>query len=102
MKVLRFCYGETMKVAPHEVCPVVTAVFRLQLNGAQEVVKKLEDFAVRVAQEDVNTGAAILNECVQLTTSAAMTSAAGWTRRLLVLCATLPKGVMLVMRSSIV
>ena len=40
VKVLRFCYGETMKVAPHEVCPVVAAVFRLQLNDAQEVVKK--------------------------------------------------------------
>ena len=63
MKVLRFCYGETMKVAPHEVCPVVAAVFRLQLNDAQEVVKKLEDFAVRVAQEDVGAGAAML-ECV--------------------------------------
>ena len=40
VKVLRFCYGETMKVAPHEVCPVVAAVFRLQLNDAKEVVKK--------------------------------------------------------------
>ena len=49
-----------MKVAPHEVCPVVAAVFRLQLNDAQEVVKKLEDFAVRVAQEDVGAGAAML------------------------------------------
>ena len=39
-EVQRFCYGETMKVAPHEVCPVVAAVFRLQLNDAQEVVKK--------------------------------------------------------------
>ena len=27
-------------LAPHEVCPVVAAVFRLQLNDAQEVVKK--------------------------------------------------------------
>ena len=80
MKVLRFCFGETMKVAPHEVCPVVAAVFRLQLNDAQEVVKKLEDFAVRVEQEDVGAGAAMLKECVQLTTSA------GWTRRFLVWC----------------
>ena len=63
VKVLRFCYGETMKVVPHEVCPVVAAVCRLQLKGAQEVVKKLEDFAVKVAQEDVGAGAAMLSEC---------------------------------------
>ena len=44
--------------------PVVAAVFRLQLKSAKEVVKKLEDIAVRVAQEDVGAGAARLDKAL--------------------------------------
>ena len=52
VKVLRFCYGETMRVAPHEVCPVATAVCRLQLKHAPSVLKQLADFAMELAKSE--------------------------------------------------
>ena len=65
VKVLRFCYGETMRVAPQEVCPVIAAVCRMQLKDTQSVVKKITDVAVDVASKDVCAGAAMLCDCTR-------------------------------------
>ena len=58
VKVLRFCYDETMTVDAKggELCAVIAAMCRLQLTCLQEMVAKLTQFAVEQSENDVNTG----------------------------------------------
>ena len=65
MKVLRFCYGEAMKVVPHEVCPVVAAVCRLQLRDTPSMLESIATFAVETAKNDLRKGAAMLCDCMR-------------------------------------
>ena len=48
VKVLRFCYDETMSVNAKggELCALIVAMCRLQMTCLQEMVTKLTQFAV--------------------------------------------------------
>ena len=65
IKVLRFCYGETMSVTPKEVCPVIATVRRLRLKCAATVLDGISKFAEDVASRDVDAGATMLRNCVK-------------------------------------
>ena len=62
VKVLRFCYGDEMKVETTncECCAIVAALYRLQVTCADEVVKKLTECLVNRAKNDVTFGAMLL------------------------------------------
>ena len=62
--VLRFCYGAELHVLPSMVCPVVAALWRLDVKDAVDMCSKLCAFAVDVAQQDVKCGAGMLQQCV--------------------------------------
>ena len=62
--VLRFCYGAALRVVPSMVCPVVAALWRLDVRDAGDVCSRLCVFAVDVAQRDVVCGAGMLRQCV--------------------------------------
>lgn len=64
VKVLRFCYDETMRVELNkgEFCAVITALFRLQVSRFDQVLKTLCDFAVEQTRNDVKIGAELLKE----------------------------------------
>lgn len=65
IKVLRFCYGETLSVGTEEgeCCAVLAALFRLQVSCVRKVAPRLVDFAVDQAKRDVAAGAALLTAC---------------------------------------
>ena len=62
LKVLRFCYGDDMKVETTncECCAIIAALYRLQVTCADEVVKKLTECLVNRAKNDVTFGAMLL------------------------------------------
>ena len=64
VKVLKLCYDETMTVDANagELCAVIAALCRLQVNCLEEVAKKLTDFAVKQATDDVRLGVQLLKE----------------------------------------
>ena len=64
VKVLRFCYDETMTVDAKgcELCAVIAAMCRLQMICLQEMVTKLTQFAVEQAEKDVSVGVEMLKE----------------------------------------
>ena len=64
VKVLRFCYDETMTVNAKggELCAVIAAMCRLQVTCLQEMVTKLTQFAVEQSENDVNVGVEMLKE----------------------------------------
>ena len=64
LNVLRFCYGEKMRVGKGEgeCCAVIAALFRLQVTCTNEVVAKLTDFTVSCAKEDLAFGAMMLKD----------------------------------------
>lgn len=64
LKVLRFCYDETMRVELNkgELCPVITALFRLQVTCFDQILKRLTDFAVEQAKADPKIGTVLLME----------------------------------------
>ena len=63
--VLRFCYGRPLQVEPRKVCPLIAAVWRLQLREAKNVSDQLVDYALGVARSNVPAGAAMLRDCVK-------------------------------------
>ena len=64
VKVLRFCYDETMTVNAKggELCAVIAALCRLQMTSLQEMVAKLTQFAVEQSEKDVSVGVEMLKE----------------------------------------
>ena len=64
VKVLQFCYDETMTVKAKggELCAVIAAMCRLQVTCLQEMVAKLTQFAVEQSENDVNVGFKMLKE----------------------------------------
>ena len=64
VKVLRFCYDETMTVDAKggELCAVIAAMCRLQVTCLQEMVTKLTQFAVEQSEKDVGVGVEMLKE----------------------------------------
>ena len=64
VKVLRFCYDETLCVNPDggELCAVIAALCRLQVTCLQETLVKLTGCAVEQAKKDLNAGKELLKE----------------------------------------
>ena len=64
VKVLRFCYDETMTVNTKggELCAMIAAMCRLQMTHLQEMVAKLTQFAVEQSEKDVSVGVEMLKE----------------------------------------
>ena len=64
LKVLRFCYDETIQVylTDGECCAVIAALFRLQVTQLDTTVRKLTSFAVEHAQQDVRNGVKLLKD----------------------------------------
>ena len=64
VKVLRFCYDETMTVNTKggELCAVIAAMCRLQVTCLQEMLTKLTQFAVEQSEKDVSVGVEMLKE----------------------------------------
>ena len=64
VKALKLCYDETvtMDVNEGELCALIAALCRLQVNYLEEVAKKLTDFAVKQATDDVRLGTQLLKE----------------------------------------
>ena len=62
VKVLRFCYGDTITVGVKngECCAVIAALFRLQVICAADTVAKLSSFAMEQAQANLRVGAELL------------------------------------------
>ena len=62
VKVLRFCYGDTITVGVDngECCAVIAALFRLQVICAVDTVAKLSSFAMEQAQADLRVGVELL------------------------------------------
>ena len=62
VKVLRFCYGDTITVGVDngECCAVIAALFRLQVICAVDTVAKLTKFAMEQAQVDLRVGVELL------------------------------------------
>ena len=65
VKTLRFCYGETLSVGTKngECCAVIAALSRLQVTCLDEVVPKLNEFALEEARKDINIGIELLKMC---------------------------------------
>ena len=63
VKVMRFCYGDTVSVGTKngECCAMIAALFRLQVICADETAKKLQLFAVNEAKHNAKTGVELLN-----------------------------------------
>ena len=66
VKVLRFCYGETLSVGTKngECIVVIATLSRLQVSCLDEVVPKLSDFVLEEARKDVSIGAELLKMCI--------------------------------------
>ena len=64
LKVLRFCYDETMSVdiSNGECCAVIAALFRLQLTRLDKIVGDLISFAVKQSQCNANNGVKLLKD----------------------------------------
>ena len=64
VKVLRFCYDETMIVDAKrgELCAVIAALCRLQVTYLEEILFRLTNFAVEQAKKDVDFGKEMLKE----------------------------------------
>ena len=64
VKVLRFCYGETLNLSAEggELCAVVAALCRLQVICLEETLKRLTAFAVEQAEKDLTVGIQLLKE----------------------------------------
>lgn len=64
LKVLRFCYDETMTVSitGGDCCAVVAALFRLQVTQLSKVVDNLTAFAVKQAHQSVTNGVQLLKD----------------------------------------
>ena len=62
LKVLRFCYGENIRVRTTncECYAVVLALYRLQVTCANDVVRELTDFSVNRAKMDLSFGVMLL------------------------------------------
>ena len=62
VKVLRFCYGDTITVDVDngECCAVIAALFRLQVICAVDTVAKLSKFAIEQAQANLRVGVELL------------------------------------------
>lgn len=62
LKVLRFCYGENIRVRTTncECCAVVLALYRLQVTCANDVVRELTDCSVNRAKMDLSFGVMLL------------------------------------------
>ena len=62
VKVLRFCYGDTITVSVDngECCAVIAALFRLQVICVVDTVAKLSSFAMEQAQVDLRVGVELL------------------------------------------
>ena len=64
LNVLRFCYGEKMRVGKGEgeCCAVIAALFRLQVTCTNEIIAKISHFTVSCAKEDLAFGAMMLKD----------------------------------------
>ena len=64
-KALRFCYGETLSVGTKngECCALIAALSRLQVTCLDEVLPKLNSFALEQAKSDLGTGIELLKMC---------------------------------------
>ena len=64
VKVLRFCYDETLSVSAKgdELCAVIAALCRLQVPCLEQMMVKLSDFAVEQANKDVSVGKELLKQ----------------------------------------
>ena len=62
VKVLRFCYGDTITVGVDngECCAVIAALFRLQVIYAVDTVAGLSSFAMEQAKADLRVGVELL------------------------------------------
>ena len=62
VKVLRFCYGDTITVGVDngECCAVIAALFRLQVICAVDTVAKLSNFAKEQAETNLRAGVELL------------------------------------------
>lgn len=67
VKVLRFCYGETMTVGTKngECCAVIAALIRLQVSHLDDAVMALSNFAMEEAKRDIGVGAELLKACTE-------------------------------------
>ena len=65
VKALRFCYGETLSVGTKsgECCALIAALSRLQVTCLDEVLPKLNSFALEQAKSDLGTGVELLKVC---------------------------------------
>ena len=66
LKVLRFCYGETLSVGTKngECCALIAALSRLQVTCLEEVIPKMKNFALELARNDLIGGVELLKMCV--------------------------------------
>ena len=62
VKVLKFCYGDTITVGVKngECCAVIASLFRLQVIRAVDTVAELSSFAMKQAQADLRVGVELL------------------------------------------
>ena len=62
VKVLRFCYGDTITVDANdgECCAVIAALFRLQVICAADTVAKLSSFAIEQTKTNLRVGVELL------------------------------------------
>ena len=62
VKVLRFCYGENMRIGTTdcECCAVIAALYRLQVTCADEIIKELIDDLVDCTKNNPPLGAMLL------------------------------------------
>ena len=62
VKVLRFCYGETMtvRITNGEYCAVTVALYRLKVTCASQVIATIAEFVVEQARRDAALGGELL------------------------------------------
>ena len=67
VKVLRFCYGDTITVGVNngECCAVIAALFRLEVFCAVDTAAQLSKFAVEHAEKNLTVGVEMLMETQQ-------------------------------------
>ena len=66
LEALRFCYGEELSVGTRngECCALIAALSRLQVTCLDEVIPKMNIFALELARNDLIGGVELLKICV--------------------------------------
>ena len=64
-RCIKFCYGAPLHVSPVTAAATIDVLFRLKLNGGQEIQRRVEQHMVDVAQMDVESGSLMLHRCAE-------------------------------------